>query len=323
MAITKPLLAVDFDADKAVYPYLATPKVDGIRFLMVGGRALSRSFKPIKNAHIQAVLSKHLPDGIDGELTCGDSFGASTSAIMSSRGQPAFVAWIFDFVTSGDAYRSPGGPLEDPLRVAYVTRLARLKEWYGTVAGSLPFQCRVLADPVDITCADQVTSASQTFVDQGFEGAILRSPSGRYKCGRATLKENIILKVKDFVDAEAVVIGFVELMHNGNEALPDAFGRSKRSTAKAGKEGGGTLGALLVKARGDHFPADTVFKIGTGFDAQQRREIWEHQAKYMGALAKYKFMRQGVKDKPRHPTFLGWRHLDDMSPTDLKVSSVE
>lgn len=314
MAITKPLLAVDFDADKARYPYLATPKVDGIRFLMVGGQALSRSFKPIRNAHVQTLLKRHLPDGIDGELTCGDSFGSSTSAIMSTAGEPNFVAWIFDFVISGDAY---GDGSVAPLDVPYATRLVRLKEWYESVRECVPFQCRVLADPKDVTCADQVASVARAFMDQGFEGAILRSPEGRYKCGRATLKDNIILKVKDFVDAEATVIGFVELMHNSNEATQDAFGRSKRSSKKSGKEGGGTLGALLVKARGDYFPADTVFKIGTGFDADQRRDIWEHQTKYMGALAKYKFMRQGVKDKPRHPTFMGWRHPDDASPPNV------
>ena len=49
MKIQKPLLAGKFDSGKAKFPYAATPKIDGIRFLMVGGAALTRSFKPIRN----------------------------------------------------------------------------------------------------------------------------------------------------------------------------------------------------------------------------------------------------------------------------------
>ena len=53
MRIEKPLLASAFDPDKAQFPYAATPKVDGIRFLMVDGQAVSRSYKPIRNEYIQ------------------------------------------------------------------------------------------------------------------------------------------------------------------------------------------------------------------------------------------------------------------------------
>ena len=74
MQIEKPMLAGKYDPKKAQFPYAATPKIDGIRFLMVDGVAVSRSFKPIKNKYIQEKLSAALPDGVDGELTSGDSF---------------------------------------------------------------------------------------------------------------------------------------------------------------------------------------------------------------------------------------------------------
>ena len=57
MKIQKPLLAGKFDSEKAKFPYAATPKIDGIRFLMVGGAALTRSFKPIRNEYLQKILS--------------------------------------------------------------------------------------------------------------------------------------------------------------------------------------------------------------------------------------------------------------------------
>ena len=65
--IQKPLLAGNFDPTKAKFPYIASPKIDGIRFLMIDGVAVSRTFKPIRNKHIQSLLSQYLPDGVDGE----------------------------------------------------------------------------------------------------------------------------------------------------------------------------------------------------------------------------------------------------------------
>lgn len=96
--IKKPMLAGNFDEAKAKFPYLASPKIDGIRFLMVNGVAVSRTFKPIRNKYIQSILSQTLSDGIDGELTVGNSFQSSTSGIMSIDGEPDFKVWLFDYV---------------------------------------------------------------------------------------------------------------------------------------------------------------------------------------------------------------------------------
>ena len=94
MKIQKPLLAGKFDPDKAKFPYAATPKIDGIRFLMVEGQAVTRSFKPIRNEHIQQLLSSNLPDGIDGELTAGPTF-QDCGSIMRIKGEPEVKVWIF------------------------------------------------------------------------------------------------------------------------------------------------------------------------------------------------------------------------------------
>jgi len=301
IVITKPLLAATFDTAKARYPYLATPKVDGIRFLMVHGEARSRSFKPIPNLHVRATLSQHLPDGMDGEITCGN-FQESTSGVMTTKGVPQFTVWLFDYV-------------KDSLDKPYVDRLSDLATWREDFTHSgnpPPFDLRVLTDTRSVASEDDVVAVAQEFIDQGFEGVMLRSPQGRYKCGRATPKENILLKVKEFADEEATVIGFMELLHNTNDATKDAFDRTKRSSHKAGKEEAGVLGALLVMSRGGRFPHGTVFKVGSGFSQQQRHDIWRSQSKYMNAIVKYKFMTHGVKEKPRHPIFLGWRHEDDL-----------
>jgi DNA ligase-1 len=54
------------------------------------------------------------------------------------------------------------------------------------------------------------------------------------------------------------------------------------------------------------------FHIGTGFNDAQRKEIWESRGGWLGKIVKYKSFKVGVKEKPRHPVFLGVRMKEDM-----------
>ncbi len=54
------------------------------------------------------------------------------------------------------------------------------------------------------------------------------------------------------------------------------------------------------------------FKIGSGFDQSDRQKFWENKSNYIGSFVKYKHFPIGVKDKPRHPIFLGFRDKMDM-----------
>lgn len=67
----KPMLAAIVTNREALrFPYLVSPKYDGIRCLIIGGEVVSRNLKPIRNKHIQAAL-RGLPD-LDGELIVGN-----------------------------------------------------------------------------------------------------------------------------------------------------------------------------------------------------------------------------------------------------------
>ena len=105
------------------------------------------------------------------------------------------------------------------------------------------------------------------------------------------------------------MVGFEELMHNKNEQTPDHFGRMKRSSHQEFQFPGGTLGSLIVKDR----ETGVQFKIGSGFTAEQRNEIWANRKNWENQLVKYKWQKHGTKDKPRIPIFLGKRDARDMS----------
>ncbi len=290
MKIQKPLLAGKFDPDKAKFPYAATPKIDGIRFLMVEGQAVTRSFKPIRNEHIQQLLSSNLPDGIDGELTSGSTF-QDCGSIMRIKGEPQVKVWIFD-------YLNPEFELKP-----YMERMDQLRN-----VESFNLPSYEILYPVMVSNQQQIDGLMIKSLKDGYEGLMLRDPNGTYKFGRSSVKENILLKVKDFMDDEAEIISFREKMVNTNEATKDNFGRSKRSSSHEGLIPAGTLGGFILR-RSD----GVEFSCGSGLNDSIREEIWNNQAKYLGKLVKYKYMTTGVKDLPRHPVFIGFRDESDLS----------
>ncbi len=296
MKIQKPLLASAFDPDKAQFPYAATPKVDGIRFLMVDGVAVSRSFKPIRNEYIQSRLQGVLPDGIDGELTCGTNFQDSTSGIMRIKGEPDFHVWIFDYVECGPDSIQP-----------YDARMRQLEEMEALGEFDLLTGNYTILYPETVENVEDVQALEEVFLGRGFEGVMLRDPVGTYKFGRSSVKDNIILKVKQFKDAEAKVIGFQEKMSNQNEPVRNQWGYIERKGGADGFVPANTLGSFILELNGE------TFKCGSGLNDEQRQTIWDNQDDYLGKLVKFKYMAHGVKDLPRHPIFLGFRDEDDIS----------
>jgi len=293
-SIIRPMLAGQIkDEEKLKYPLIASPKLDGIRCLKIEGRVLARSLKPIKNNYIRTVLEELLPDGVDGELMAGDTFQACTSAVMSEDGEPEFKLWCFDMV---------GGDLKQP----YIDRLRALKK--AIVKINDP---RVEFVPIkSINSKEELDECEKKCLAEGFEGVMVRDPCGPYKCGRSTEREGWLLKLKRFVDSEAEIIGFEELMHNNNEKKTNELGLTQRSTAKAGKVPGGTLGKFLVR----DLKSGVEGRIGTGVGLTQklRQAIWDNRDAYLGAVVKYRYQEIGVKDKARIPVFIGFRDKTDL-----------
>lgn len=295
--ITRPLLSGTVqDIEEINYPVLVSPKLDGIRCLKINGQAVTRKFKPIPNRHTREILEKLLPEGIDGEILLANAtktFNDIQSEIMSFEGEPDFIFHAFDFVQNN---------LTEPFSV----RIRNLESLLTNTINDSRIQ---LVKHRNILDSMQLMQFEKECVDLGYEGIMIRKPTGRYKCGRSTLNEGILLKLKRFFDAEAVVIGFQEKMTNSNTQEKDEFGLSKRSHKKVGMLSANTLGSLLVRQEVNSTIIE--FNIGSGFNDELKKEIWDNQNKYLGKLVKYKYQEMG-KDAPRFPVFLGFRHCDDL-----------
>lgn len=282
-------------------PWGITPKIDGIRCITrdcgTYVDAFSRSLKTIPNRYVRDLVAR-LGADFDGELTCGENFQSVTSGIMSIEGEPQFKYHIFDHIP------------RDP-KMTYRQRVDIMFNNLRSINPSHinPITFVTVLSPIEVVTIDQVIQFKKGWMSLGAEGAILRPMDSPYKWGRSTLNEGWMIKLKDFTDAEATVIGYNEEFHNANEATQSELDYKVRSTHSANMVGKGRLGSLRVRT-----PEGVEFNIGTGFTFDNRYGMWKIRELLIGKIAKYKYQQHGTKDAPRTPVFLGFRSPIDMGP---------
>jgi DNA ligase-1 len=294
----KPMLAAPIeDMSKLKYPLYASIKYDGIRATVQGGKLVSRTLKAIPNLDVQSKFS-HLPERFDGELMFGnpaakDVFRQTTSVVMS-RSKPATGIKFYAF----DKFM-PDKIFEERKDIVF------------THFFMYPDINSIYVPQVEVRDEKQLLEYEQSALDLGYEGLILRSMDGPYKQGRSSEKQGFLLKLKRFVDAEAVIDNYYEEMENQNEATTNLLGRTERSSHKSGMVGKGRLGGFDVTGINGEFE-DVEFSVASGLTADEREAYWSSRKNLAGKIIKYKYFPIGCKDKPRLPIFLGFRDKEDM-----------
>lgn len=272
------------------YPLLASPKLDGIRLLCHPEKGpVTRKFIPLPNNYTRELLAHEVYRYLDGEIIMLDDLGKPLpfnpiqSAVTSFAGQPQIQYWVFDY------FREPLSP--------FIERTRSLLQ----VLESDPHNIVRVLEHQEVQSADEVRDLAAKWLDEGYEGLVLRDPYKPYKSGRSTFKEQGMVKYKEFVDAEGVIIDFEELLRNQNEQERDEFGLAKRSSEKIGMVPAGTLGALILQTKWG------VLRVGSGFDASLREHIWNNRGSYLGRTVTFKYQPHGMQDLPRFPIFLRFR----------------
>ena len=311
MKIIKPMLAATVDSlslNQVTLPKYGSIKLDGIRCLMKGRQATSRSGKPIRNLYIQECLAPLAGRGFDGELMVYDENGAVlpfneiSSAVMSVSGEPNFTYNVFELWNSGRSYEN------------------RYQDLWRHVQYCQP-KCPqlVMHSHIMLRSVDEILAFERNALENGHEGIILREPVSWYKNGRSTLTDQGMLKLKrhldpeygsvsDYIEIEATVVGFDEYMITEESGkYSDELGFSKSSSSQEFKIPGNMLGKLYVQN------SDGVeFAVGTGLTHDLRKELWAERDTLRGRVVKLKYMNYGTVSKPRHPVFLGIRDPDDL-----------
>ena len=254
------------------FPLYASPKLDGFRCGVANCTPyVGREKSVVVNRAVRSMLSRCALNGFDGELLVGSPTAkhawATTSSLLRSEkagdtGTTDVNFYVFD--------------LWNMAKVSYHDRLTMLKAKYNLLPDELK-SCTVLCDQVYITNMDDVNAYYQKMLDEGYEGIMLRRASAYYKFGRSTLIDQELVRLKPKEDAEFTVVGFNELIVDGNPA--------------------NSLGSLTVSK------GSMCFDVGTGFSASQRKAIWENRCKFL--LKTVTVSHSGIVGrKPRNPVFL-------------------
>ena len=295
-----PMLASTYAGEDLNFPVLVTPKIDGVRAIKLEGKLVSRSLKQIQNIAIRTLMERILPeDGIsDGELSVDSDFQKTVSAVMSvNTVLPNNLKFYwFDWVQ------------DSKLSMPYYLRVLSMHDYIKNNKELRRLKIIIPLIPAQVDNLEELSLFEEASLRKGYEGVVVRSYAGRYKCGRSTMREGLMIKIKRFEDFEATIIDTEELMHNMNEEQRDNFGRIQRSSAKGNKIRSGMLGVLVARAQNGK-----IFKIGTGFTSQQRYELWASRNDLIGKLVKYRCAGKSKDDVPKCAVFIGIRHHDDIS----------
>jgi len=127
---------------------------------------------------------------------------------------------------------------------------------------------------------EQIEANHETFLDRGYEGSILRQ-NKPYECKRSWT----LMKVKDFHDAEATIIGYEE-------------GQGKRE---------GHLGKFIMQ---DDNGIEFGCPPGKGYTYDMMKDMLENIHDYIGERATFTYFERTKAGSYRHPLFKGLRNYE-------------
>ena len=277
----KPMLAYPVSDKPIDYnePVFIQPKLDGVRCVIQydAGEvtAYSRTGKEWKNIeHIKLNLygffDKHPNVILDGELynhDFKDDFESIISMVRKTK------------------------PTEED-RVKSVDNVQF--HCYDTIMEHMPYHDRakfLISNLRDSYCVKFLPAWSvdsderaklyhQENLGAGYEGSILRT-NDIYKCGRSWS----LRKFKDFSDAEATIIGYVD-------------GKGKRT---------GTLGKFLMR---DDDGIEFGCPPGKGYNYKDMKDMLDNIHDYIGQRATFTFFERTKANSYRHPLFKAIRNYE-------------
>ena len=127
---------------------------------------------------------------------------------------------------------------------------------------------------------EEVEAAHEDYLEQGYEGSILRK-NERYECKRSWT----LMKVKDFSDAEATIVGYEE-------------GKGKRE---------GHLGKFIMQ---DDNGIEFGCPPGKGYNYKDMKNMLENIHDYIGERATFTYFERTKANSYRHPLFKNIRDYE-------------
>jgi len=262
-------LANKWEQDKnyKIDSWYSSSKLDGIRGVYMKGKLFSRNMKLIEGFEELEKELNMISQKYNLELIDGELF---------SKDIPFQV--IQGYVMSRKNIN-----VEDKEKIKFCCFAVQKKEGIFTTKEMI-YLLNLIKEQNDLKYVEileykeikneEILEETQKMIDKGYEGLMLRHPNVSYNNGRS----DHLLKVKFFNEIDLTIIGFIE-------------GEGKYK---------GMLGAL------DCHNEVINTEVGTGFNDEMRKEIWDNQNKYLNKIVSIKY--QNLTDDGsslRFPVFLG------------------
>ena len=287
----KPMLAQnvgDYSRIKSDdWPLYIQPKLDGVRCLIqyepLGNRitAYSRTGKEWKNIdhiiqELKPFFAKHPNVILDGELYNHDlkkdfekiiSLVRKTKPMYHDRVESEMKVQFhcYDIIEESSPFHLRHKFIHDNFECKY-------REYPYPSVRPLNF--------VTVNNIKEVELNHEDFLELGYEGSILRQ-NKPYECKRSWT----LMKIKDFSDAEATIVGYVK-------------GKGKRT---------GTLGKfLMIDDEGIEFGCPP----GKGYTYKMMGDMLENVHDYIGKRATFTYFERTKAGSYRHPLFKGLRNYE-------------
>ena len=248
------------------FPVLAQPKFDGTRLLYNSAighwSRQGKEYLPEVVAHIAFDT-----DGLtlDGELILPDGYSFQDTVRAIKKYRPGISELlrfrVYDIVDAEQTTAERMAALE-PVAL----------RWAAEGQPVVP------TPTITIASEAQLQAQHAEFLAQGFEGTIVRTRDSRYTPGHRSAG---LLKLKDFDDAEFMVIGFT-----------DGLGKD--------------AGTVVFRcAAGEH-----TFQVRPDGTVEERREMFANGASYIGRPLTVRYQGLSEDGIPRFPVGVGVRELD-------------
>jgi len=290
----EPMLAKEFDARWVDGGFYLQPKLNGHRIIWDGKRLWTRQGKPVVSVPgLIAELELLFADKpLDGELySHGMSFQKITQTgrrTVNIVDDPNLCMYVYD-VPIADTKFSDRWKLID-------------SEYRSTIEQSQ----RIRVVPIryyDHSKAVHLLLPHTLNVFAGeYEGTMLRTENGMYRFGK---RSSDLLKIKQFQDTEAEVVGVTQLNTFEKVIVPAGTpGSRKKSNGTYVKNGDATpqpmIGALVCE-----LPNGTRFEIGSGFTQAERKQFW--QSPPIGKQVTFQYQELTPDGVPLFPSYLRMR----------------
>lgn len=266
-----PMLAED--AKKVVLDFkkktFVQPKLDGLRAINSNMSLMSRNGKPYlacphlyqDNLCLDGELYNHeLKEDFNKIVSLCKKQTPTKEELEESSKMVQF--WTYDL----------------PSHKTFSERYTDLVKWHRGLDDKELAKRIIIVPTYEVTSQEEIDNYHGIFLNEGYEGTIIRIDSGQYENKRSKQ----LLKYKDFIDEEFEIIGAVE-------------GEGGRT---------GTLGKFNMKH--DKYSTSN-FDSNVKGDFRYLKYLWENRANYIGKKATVKYFNrtplkaEGGGDKPRFP----------------------